>query len=291
MQKMKAIVGGIALALVALVPLGAAHYDGDDDPVVNTPGGSTNRVSGIYRGSISAGVGVFGVDPAVDGFNGVAFGLCDLEILSDGSAHGATEDESSVEGHAAGGAAPQLWNDGGITAACHTPAGYYAHGDFNTGDKCADYQTDGIGPATAVDAASPHVWVSTVCSYGHSTGGVGLLGYAQGCITGAVLTVDPLGIVSCATQVVNCLTGSPLCPTLPGSTINCGPVNGESDVAVGGEANWDSADWPAQTTFTDGTATGTCADTGANGAVFVWNAVVVDSTTNLVSVPTVGSIA
>lgn len=299
MNQLKAAIGCLALITVTLAPLALAHsdqntYSGQGVAPLAT---GANRVSGVYYTSHSLLLGSAGSNggtSATDFELGIASGLCDMEVLSDGSAAGAAEDEPQVDGAPGGTLAGTTFDDGGMTAVCHTPAGYYAHAAFNTGNMCDGYNAAG-GNALADDLVSPHVWVNTVCSYAYSTGGSGLAGLAQACASSAVLSPGPNGpaldLADCALTVADCLVGGPLCPASPGSTITCGALNGNSNVAVSGTSGWDSAAFPSQTLFNNGaTPAGTCPDTGATGSVFVWTAVVVDPTMNLVSVPTQGTI-
>lgn len=287
MYNLKSLIGIAALVAMVGAPLGAAHMDSTAwaglAGLPSTAGGNANRVSGVYYGSVSALVGHTGMDINEGNSTSFEFGtaaaFCDMEILSDGSAAGSSEDEPEVDGVANTAGASTLFNDGGVGAVCHTQTGYYANGDFNTAG-CA------YAPAEGADATGD-VWLTTVCSYAHTVSGVGLLDYFVDCVSGAALTVSPLEIVDpCTTTTVECLVNGD-CTSLA-DEIACGPdAAGNADIQVAGESDWGSAgaDFPA--------IPSPCTDANSAGVVFVWNAVFVDSTLPNVtghSVATVGVI-
>lgn len=301
MTQLKMMVGALALAAMALAPLGAAHMDSTASTVAATLGlpstasGGADRVSGVYYGSVSALADLTGVDPTtnepVNLAFGTAFALCDMEVLSDGSAPGVgfdaatlqPGDEPEVDGAGnapANGAANlgTLFNDGGVGGACHTHEGYYGESAFNTAG-CA------YAPAMGDDAVSPDIWLSTVCSYAHSTSGPGLATYFLDCtneaLTGPVTDV----VTNCVQPTVDCLVNG-ACANLA-TTFECGPdAEGHADVQAAGESGWGSqgvafpalsgtGGFPNPTT----TPASECdASTDSAAVVFVWNAVVVDAT-------------
>lgn len=305
MNQLKAAIGCLALITVTLAPLAMAHTE---ENIAIPNAGSTgtsgaDRVAGVYYADIAALLGTSNMATSgLDGLTGAAFGLCDMEVLSDGSAKGADQDEARIDGNVGGaGALGANFNDGGIGAACHTPVNYYAESDFNSGNGCSLAY---YGSASVDDAGVDSIFTTATCAYGYSTGGVGVLDYAVACISGAVLTLPGSGtaVVGCVTTTVACLTGSPpgACPLATTGTVTCGSdADGVEDVSVAGASGFNTADFPAQTTFSD-FASGTCPDTSApggntaTGTVFVWTGVFVDASsplTSVVSAPTVGIIS
>ena len=300
MNKSKAIFASMALMAVAMAPLALAH-DNDTDWALNGTGGlnlpsssaNTDRVSGVYYKDVSALVGHVGpvvADNDTSFLLGAANALCDMEVLSDGSAKGSPLDEPEVDGADPAGTFPTtLFNDGGVGAACHTHTGYYLEGDYNTAGCTYD-------PAFAADAAGD-VWITTVCDYGQSTEGIGLTTYLLSCAN-SVLTGEPLEFVDCAALVAGCFVTIPGggCP-LNGGGFLCGAdENGSGGLQTAGQSGWgsDGVAFDPVPALTDDENT-VCSDGDGAAAVFVWTAVFIDSTGALpavtgTSVPTVGII-
>lgn len=289
MNKMKAIIGSMALVAVALAPLALAHDDDTQHPaaaVVGSHGsGNGDRVSGYYYKDVSALVGHTGMDVDEETTTSFTFGaanaLCDMEVLSPGADDPLNAiDEPEVDGtENTDSLTTTLFNDGGVGAVCHTHDGYYANEDYNTSG--CEYE-----PASGADVSTRHVWITTVCDYGYATGGIGLVSYLQSCANN-LLTGEPLNLVTCVTNVANCFTSSPAaCPLDTG--FECGTDEaGAGGVQTAGQSGWNNQDGgvlfdqvPAPCLNEDGAA-----------AVFVWTAVFVDSVGGTpvdVSVPTVG---
>jgi hypothetical protein len=302
MNKTKAIFASLALVAVAMAPLALAHNNSTSHPLINTSDGASNRVSGVYYKDVSALVGFAGPsvplppgvpaevtdvtgNPVGTSFTlGIANALCDMEVLSpgDGTADALDEPQIDAVANTASALGLTLFNDGGVGAVCHTHTNYYANSAWNTAGCTYD-------PATGTDLVSARVWLTTVCDYGHGTGGVSLVSYVQSCANN-LLTNDVAGLVTCATALAACVAtavqGLGSCPLTTGFA--CGDDgSGSGGVQTPGNSGWSNVGVAFES------VPAPCADSDGAASVFVWTAVFVDASNPAgaaVSVPTVGEI-
>jgi hypothetical protein len=311
MHAPSALIGLVALTAMVGSPLGAAHMDWTPWALEGTPadpglpttsdtewGYGKNRVSGVYYGSMAALVDHVGSPLGGQGTSftfGDSVVRCDMEVLSDGDSYGVAfdpstltfepGDEPEIDGTPNGLAngalgSGTLFNDGGVGGVCHTHPGHYGVAAFNTAG--CDY-TDAYG----WDVASVDVWLTTVCSYGHTTS-VGDAGYYLGCAVGPGLGIDYGGLANCLSMTVNCVVNG-ACLSLA-SEFSCGPdAHGNADIQTY-VSGWGSLGvpffpyYPGPVDWCDGDQ--------AAGAVVVWPAVFVDSLAQSawILIPTIGVI-